>query len=56
MPRIYYHAGLIEDGFGDRAQAVKYLKLALEINPYFDVLQANIARRTLDTISNLNVN
>ncbi len=45
--RIYYHAGMIEYGLGDRAQATKYLQLALEINPYFDVLQADIARHTL---------
>lgn len=46
--RIYYHAGMIYHSSGDRRQGAKYLKLALEINPSFDVLQAKVARRTLD--------
>lgn len=49
--RIKYHAGMIENALGNKIDAVKFLKLALEINPEFDVLQADIARQTL---SNLN--
>jgi len=49
--RIYYHAGMIERGLGDRLKARNYLKLALQINPYFDILQADIARQTLNSIT-----
>ncbi len=48
--RIYYHAGMIYDALSDRQRAMKYLKLALQINPYFDILQADIARQTLNAI------
>jgi tetratricopeptide (TPR) repeat protein len=50
--RLYHHAGLIYHARGDRSQAVKYLKLALELNPGFDARQAEIARRTLQALSN----
>jgi tetratricopeptide (TPR) repeat protein len=49
--RIYYHAGMIYHGCGDRTTAAKYLKLSLQINPAFDVLQAEIARQTLNAIT-----
>jgi tetratricopeptide (TPR) repeat protein len=48
--RIFYHAGMIHAARGDRQNAAKYLKLALEINPAFDLLQAEVARRTLAQI------
>lgn len=46
-PRLLYHAGMIANALGDRAQGAKYLQQALAINPSFDVLQAAVARRTL---------
>jgi len=49
--RLFYHAGMIADALGERRDAVKYLKLAVEINPSFDVLQADVARRTLNSIN-----
>jgi tetratricopeptide (TPR) repeat protein len=48
--RIYYHAGKIYHALLDYPQAVKHLQMALQIDPYFDVLQADIARQTLDKI------
>ncbi len=45
--QIHYHAGLIYHALGDREKAVKHLQLALEINPVFDVLHADIAQQTL---------
>ncbi|MCA1603430.1 MAG: tetratricopeptide repeat protein [Acidobacteria bacterium] len=49
--RIHYHAGMIYTALGDRRNGAKHLKRALEINPSFDVLQAEVARRTLDNIN-----
>lgn len=46
-PRLLYHAGMISTALGDRRGGVKYLQQALAINPSFDVLQAEVARRTL---------
>jgi tetratricopeptide (TPR) repeat protein len=48
---IYYHAGLIYQHWGDRAKATQYLKQALQMNPTFDVLQADLARRALDEMT-----
>ena len=45
--QIYYHAGMIYDALGNRVLASKFLRKALEINPVFDVLQADVARQTL---------
>jgi tetratricopeptide (TPR) repeat protein len=45
--RLYYHAGMIHKGLGDRAAAMTNLRRALEINPSFDVQQAAVARRVL---------
>ena len=45
--RLNYHAGMIEQALGNRRAAVKHLQLALEINPSFDILQADAARQTL---------
>ncbi len=50
--RIYYHAGMIAQALKDHQQAAKYLNLALATNPTFDVLQSEIAKQTLKTISN----
>jgi tetratricopeptide (TPR) repeat protein len=45
--RIMYHAGMIEKDLGNRAEAKKWLAAALKINPMFDLLQAENARRAL---------
>jgi tetratricopeptide (TPR) repeat protein len=44
-----YHLGMIELSLGRRAKAHRDLATALEINPYFSVLQAPLARRALIT-------
>ncbi|MBC7912407.1 MAG: tetratricopeptide repeat protein [Pyrinomonadaceae bacterium] len=45
--RLFYHAGMIAHAMGEEQRAVRYLKLALEVNPSFDVIHADIARQTL---------
>ena len=45
--RIFYHAGMIYDALGDRAQAIKYLQLAIKTDSAFDVLQVEVARQKL---------
>ncbi len=45
--RLFYHAGMIALGRGDRPKARQYLTRALQINPQFHVLHAPTARRTL---------
>jgi tetratricopeptide (TPR) repeat protein len=45
--RIFYHAGMIEKDSGNRAEAEKWLETALKINPMFDLLQAETARKAL---------
>jgi tetratricopeptide (TPR) repeat protein len=49
--RLYYHAGMIHHGAGDREQAVKYLKLALATNAAFDIQQAEVAKQTLKQLT-----
>lgn len=49
--RINYHAGMIEQALGNKSDAVKYLQLALEINPAFDILQADAAKQTLRALN-----
>lgn len=46
-PRLLYHAGMIAYALGDRKQGAKHLQQALALNPSFDVIQAEVARRTL---------
>ncbi|MEP6718640.1 MAG: tetratricopeptide repeat protein [bacterium] len=48
--RLYYHAGMIYDGLGDRQKATRYLSLALKTNPNFDVLQTDLAKKSLDAL------
>lgn len=45
--RIIFHAGMIEKDLGNRTEAKKYLEQALKLNPAFDLLQAEIARKAL---------
>ncbi len=45
--QLHYHAGLIAAAQGDAARATTYLRRALELNPHFDLLQAEAARTAL---------
>jgi tetratricopeptide (TPR) repeat protein len=47
---ILYHAGMIYHALSAYRSGVRYLKQALAINPFFQVLQAEVARQTLDTL------
>lgn len=49
--RILFHAGMIEKELGNKTEAVKLLKKVLETNPKFDILQAEIAQKTLQELS-----
>jgi pentatricopeptide repeat protein len=49
--RLNYHAGMIYQAVGQRLDAARYLQLALKINPSFDVLQADVAKQTLRSLS-----
>jgi Tfp pilus assembly protein PilF len=46
--RIYYHAGMIYKGLGDEQQGIEYLKKSLKTNPYFDLIQVEVAKRALN--------
>jgi tetratricopeptide (TPR) repeat protein len=48
--RIFYHAGMIYDALNDHHRAVKYLKLAMDADFSFDVLQAAAAARKLSDL------
>lgn len=48
--KLYYHAGMIAHAQGRTADARRLLSEALTINPYFDLLQAPIARATLEEL------
>jgi len=45
-----FHAGMIALELGDKMQAREYLQQALAINPYFSIMYADEARRTLETL------
>ncbi len=47
---LHYHAGMIYEKLGDQSTAIKHLSRALEINPSFDILQADVARQKLEEI------
>ena len=49
--RILYHAGMIEKELGNKTEAAKLLKKALETNPKFDLLQMEIAQKALQELS-----
>lgn len=49
--RILYHAGMIEKQLGNKPEAANLLKKALETNPKFDLIQAEIAQKTLQELS-----
>lgn len=45
--RIFYHAGMIANALGNKNEGKRYLKLALETNPAFDILQSEKARQAV---------
>jgi tetratricopeptide (TPR) repeat protein len=45
--RVFYHAGMIEKALGNAKEAKRFLKLALDTNPAFDILQAEVAKISL---------
>lgn len=49
--RILYHAGMIEKELGNRGEAARLLKSALELNPKFDLIQAETAANALRGLS-----
>jgi tetratricopeptide (TPR) repeat protein len=46
--RLFYHAGMIAEAKGDRDLARSYLSQALTLNPQFDLLQSQLARKILE--------
>jgi tetratricopeptide (TPR) repeat protein len=46
-PAFYYHAGMIANALGNKAEAARHLERALALNPYFDPRQAEIASAAL---------
>lgn len=48
--RIFYHAGMIEKDLGNQAEAKKMLEAALKVNPMFDLIQAENARKALSEL------
>ena len=49
-PKLLYHAGMIAIALGDNQKGAGYLKQALAINPFFDVMQAEIAKDKLASL------
>jgi len=47
---MFFHRGMIEAGLGQTATAVGDLQQALHINPYFSLLWAPVARKTLTSL------
>lgn len=47
---LFYHAGMIAAALGDHAAADSHLTRALELNPHFDLIQAESARSMLERI------
>lgn len=48
--RMLYHAGMIEKGLGNDREAVRLITEAMKVNPAFDLIQAGIARKTLEEL------
>jgi tetratricopeptide (TPR) repeat protein len=46
-PAFYYHAGMIANALGNKAEGAKHLRRALALNPHFDLRQSEIAAATL---------
>ena len=48
--RIFYHAGMIEKGLGNRSEAIRLIESALKLNPAFDVIQSENAKQALQLL------
>ncbi|MEO5859876.1 MAG: tetratricopeptide repeat protein [Pyrinomonadaceae bacterium] len=48
---LFYHAGMIENALGNHTEARQLLRSAIELNPAFDLMQAETVRKTLSAIS-----
>lgn len=48
---LLYHAGMIEHALGNRTEAKRLLATAIKLNPAFDLVQAEIAARTLKDLN-----
>jgi tetratricopeptide (TPR) repeat protein len=48
--RILYHAGMIEKDLGNRKEAKRLLEQALKLNPRFDLLQSENAKKALSEL------
>jgi len=48
--KLFYHAGMIARAAGDNDAARDYLNRALKLNPQFDPLQSQVARKALEEI------
>ena len=49
--RMFYHAGMIEKSLGNDKAAKEFLQKALQINPSFDLLQAEKAKTALQELN-----
>lgn len=49
--KFLYHAAMIAKANGDKKVAQDYLKRVLELNPKFDLLQSEIAKKTLNELA-----
>ena len=47
---LFFHSGMIFRDLGDNELAREYLQMALNLNPNFSILQADVARRALERI------
>ncbi len=45
--RLFFHAGMIYHRLGEAEKAQQYLQRALSTNPYFHIVHADVAQRTL---------
>ena len=49
--KLYYHAGMIAAALGDKPRSIHIL-MSAKINPLFDVLQAEVAKKKLVELRN----
>ncbi len=49
--KLHFHAGMIYDALGQTAVARHHLRRALDLNPHFDLLQAELAARVLSRLA-----
>lgn len=51
--RLFYHAGMIARGAGNRSSAADFLRRALKLNPYFDPWQSRVAKKALEEVTGI---